>query len=91
MGIEEMYGDMKRLGIQIPDTQIQDAQRIPRLMLGVALAYVWLLDPGRSLGQARSAPPDRCAQPSLPELCPSWLQRQLQRGRAPPLGLQLYR
>ena len=33
MWIEEMYGDMKPLGIQIPDTQIQDAQRIPRLML----------------------------------------------------------
>ena len=44
-----MYGDMKRHGFQIQNTQMQDAQRISRLMLGVALAYAWLLALGAAV------------------------------------------
>ena len=92
--MEEMYGDMKRHGFQIQDTQIQDAQRISRLRLGVALAYAWLLALGAAVVKRGLRPQidvrSRRDQ-SYARLGRDWLQRPWQRGRAPPLGLQLYR
>ena len=61
MWIEEMYGDMKRHGFQIQNTQIQDAQRISRLMLGVALAYAWLLALGAVVVKRGLRPRSMCA------------------------------
>ena len=94
LGMEEMYGDMKRHGFQIQDTQIQDAQRISRLRLGVARAYAWLLALGAAVVQRGLRPQiagrSRRDQ-SQARLGRDWLQRPWQRGPAPPLGLQLYR
>ena len=46
MWIEEMYGDMKGHGFDLESTHLRDTQRIERLMLGVCIAFVWLLTLG---------------------------------------------
>ena len=43
MWIEEMYGDMKGHGFDLEATQLRHTDRLERLLLGVCLAYVWLL------------------------------------------------
>lgn len=43
MWIEEMYGDMKGHGFDLQRTHLRHADRIQRLMLGVCIAYVWLV------------------------------------------------
>ena len=42
METAELYKDLKQHGFQIQDMQLQDANHITRLMLSVALTYVWL-------------------------------------------------
>lgn len=46
MWIEEMFGDMKGHGFDLEATQLRDAKRIERLMLGVCIAFVWLITLG---------------------------------------------
>jgi hypothetical protein len=46
MWIEEMFGDMKRHGFNLQATHLRHIPRIERLMLGVCLAYVWLISLG---------------------------------------------
>ena len=46
MWIEEMYGDMKGHGFDLESTHLRDVQRIERLMLGVCIAFVWLITLG---------------------------------------------
>lgn len=46
MWMEEMYGDMKKHGFNLETTQLRDAKRIERLMLGVCIAFVWLITLG---------------------------------------------
>lgn len=46
MWIEEMYGDMKGHGFDLEATHLDDVDRISRLMLGVAITYVWLITLG---------------------------------------------
>lgn len=46
MWIEEMYGDMKGHGFDLESTHLRDGQRIERLMLGVCIAFVWLITLG---------------------------------------------
>ena len=46
MWIEEMYGDMKGHGFDLEATHLRQAERISRLMLGVCLAYTWLISLG---------------------------------------------
>lgn len=46
MWIEEMYGDMKGHGFDLESTHLRDAQRLSRLVLGVCLAFVWLISLG---------------------------------------------
>jgi len=46
MWIEEMFGDMKRHGFDLEATHLRHIQRIERLMLGVCIAYVWLVSLG---------------------------------------------
>jgi len=43
MWMEAMFGDMKDNGFDLEATQLRDASRIQRLMLGVCIAYVWLV------------------------------------------------
>jgi hypothetical protein len=46
MWMEEMFGDMKRHGFDLESTQLRKAKRIERLMLGVCIAFVWLITLG---------------------------------------------
>lgn len=46
MWMEEMFGDMKGHGFDLESTHLRDAQRIERLMLGVCIAFVWLITLG---------------------------------------------
>lgn len=46
MWIEEMFGDMKGHGFDLEATHLRDAQRISRLVLGVCIAYLWLISVG---------------------------------------------
>ena len=46
MWMEEMYGDMKANGFDLEATHLRHALRIQTLMLGVCIAYVWLLTLG---------------------------------------------
>jgi hypothetical protein len=46
MWIEEMFGDMKRNGFDLESTHLREAKRIERLMLGVCIAFVWLITLG---------------------------------------------
>ena len=41
-----MYGDMKGHGFDLEATHLRHAERISRLMLGVCLAYTWLISLG---------------------------------------------
>lgn len=43
MWIEEMFGDMKKHGFDLERTHLRHLDRIERLMLGVCIAYVWLV------------------------------------------------
>lgn len=43
MWIEEMYGDMKGHGFDLESTHLRDRRRIERLILGVCIAFVWLI------------------------------------------------
>ena len=44
--IEEMFRDFKELGFRLETTHIRHTDRVNRLLLGICLAYVWLLNAG---------------------------------------------
>jgi hypothetical protein len=44
--VEEMYGDMKGHGFEMEKTHLDDADRLSRLVLGICLAYTWLITLG---------------------------------------------
>lgn len=46
MWMEEMFGDMKGHGFDLESTHLRDKHRIERLMLGVCIAFVWLITLG---------------------------------------------
>lgn len=46
MWIEEMFADMKKHGFNMQATHLRHIQRIERLILGVCIAYVWLVSLG---------------------------------------------
>lgn len=52
MGIEEMFGDWKRHGWDLETTHLRHTDRLSRLMLAVALLYVWLTWLGERLLKA---------------------------------------
>lgn len=54
MWIEQMFGDMKGHGMNLEATRLQHFQHLSRLMLAVALVYIWLIHTGQraiKLGQ----------------------------------------
>jgi len=56
MWIEEMFGDFKSNGFDLETTRLRHFQRLSRLTLIVALAYVWLVafgSKGVKAGQRR--------------------------------------
>ena len=46
MWIEEMFGDMKKHGLDLENTMLRQADRPSRLTLAVALLYVWMISIG---------------------------------------------
>ena len=46
MGIEEMFGDMKKHGFDLESAMLHTFQRLSRLTLAVACLYVWLVSTG---------------------------------------------
>lgn len=49
MGIEEMFGDLKKHGVDLEATHLRHFQRLSRLTLAVALLYVWMVALGSSI------------------------------------------
>lgn len=43
MWIEELHGDLKGHGVDLEASCLRDPSRLERLMLGVAIAYAWLI------------------------------------------------
>lgn len=43
MWIEELHGDLKGHGVELKASRLEDPTRLERLMLGVAIAYAWLI------------------------------------------------
>lgn len=46
MWTEERYGDMKGQGVDLEATHLADERRMARLVLAVALSFVWLISLG---------------------------------------------
>ena len=44
--IEEMFRDFKEFGFRLETTHLRDEERVSRLLLGVCLAHVWLMNAG---------------------------------------------
>lgn len=42
MWIEQLFGDLKKHGVDVEATQLRHADRLSRLLLAVCLLYVWL-------------------------------------------------
>jgi len=52
MGIEEMFGDFKRHGWDLETPHRRHAERLSRLVMAVALLYVWLVLLGQRVVKA---------------------------------------
>ena len=46
MWLDELYGDLKRHGVNLEQTRLRHFQRLSRLFFLVALFYLWLVDQG---------------------------------------------
>jgi hypothetical protein len=46
MGIEEMFGDLKKHGFDLQRTMLRHFERLSRLTLAVVLLYIWLISIG---------------------------------------------
>ena len=80
MWIEEMFGDMKKHGFNLEVSRLHHAERLSRLMLVVAILYVWLVTLGEHvIQQGLHAAVDRSKNPELSifRLGWDWLERQL--------------
>jgi hypothetical protein len=86
--IEEMFSDHKRRGLNLEQTRLVDEDRLQRLLVAVALAYLWLMQIGfqvLSRGWWRQVD-NRGATRSV-SLCQiglRWLREQMNQGRLPP-------
>lgn len=47
--IEEMFSDHKSRGLNLEKTRLRDAERIQKLLVAVATAYLWLMQIGHSV------------------------------------------
>ena len=93
MWMEAMFGDMKRNGFDLEMTRLRDAQRIQRLLLGVSIAYVWLVALGSWViknGHRHLVDRKDRRDKSYFRLGWDWLARCLRLGRPAPLWLKPY-
>jgi hypothetical protein len=89
MWVEEMFGDMKGHGFDLAATHLRRATRIERLLLGVCIAFVWLLTLGSWLvkrGYRHLLDPKSRRDKSYFRLGWDWIERCLRLGL--PIRLQ---
>jgi hypothetical protein len=85
-GCEEMFSDLKSRGFHLDLSQLQDPDRFSRLLLAVALLYVWVLSVPRRLCFTQAAK-RLTARPlfqrySLFQFARRWLAKQLTLGKS---------
>ena len=85
-GCEEMFSDLKSRGFHLDLSQLQHPDRFSRLLLAVALLYVWVLSVARRLCFTQAAK-RFTARPlfqrySLFQFARRWLAKQLTLGKA---------
>jgi hypothetical protein len=91
--VEEMFRDFKECGFRLEQTRIRLPERISRLLLGICLAYVWLLSAGVWLtkrGFRRQIDRRRKRQLSYFQLGMRYLQHLLTRDTRLPCTLRIY-
>jgi len=84
MRVDEMFSDFKSRGFHLEKTNLRHADRIDRLILVVALVYVWLMFLGHWLikrGWRREMDPKKERSYSYFQLGWRWLERCLARGQ----------
>jgi hypothetical protein len=90
MWIETLFRDWQSGGFGLERTRIGTTRQLERLLLVLALAYVWLVSVGRWVvkrGYRRlvDAGTPRCWKTSLFQLGKSWLERQHHALQLPPI------
>jgi hypothetical protein len=91
--IEEMFRDFKEFGFRLEQTRIKMAERISRLLVGICIAYVWLLGTGVWLCKnGRRKRVDRRPKRQLSHfrIGLRYLQQSLLRNMPIPLKLAIY-
>lgn len=73
-GIEALFSDLKSRGFDLEASQLRKADRIDRLLLGVAIAVYWAVSTGMWDQQTRALTAERKAPDQRPTWCHrSWL------------------
>lgn len=93
MRIDEMFSDFKSRGFHLEKTNLRHADRIDRLILLVALVYVWLMFLGHWLikrGWRRVIDPQKKRSYSYFQLGWRWLARCLARGQGVRIAFTCY-
>jgi hypothetical protein len=93
MWTEEMYGDLKGHGFDLEATQLDDGERISRLVLAVCIAFVWLITLGSRLvkqGLRHFVDVKSRRDKSYFRIGWDWIQRCLRLGKPIPLTFHPY-
>lgn len=91
--IEEMFRDFKEFGFRLEQTRIRMAERVSRLLVGICIAYVWLLSAGVWLcknGHRKKVDRRPKRQLSHFQIGQRYLQQSLFRTTPIPLKLSIY-
>ena len=84
-----MFSDHKSRGLNLEQTRLTDPDRIERLLVAVALAYLWIMEVGALVvirdqwRQVDNRGAERSA--SLCQIGLRWLKESLNEGFSPPL------
>lgn len=92
--IEEMFRDFKEQGFRLERTRVRVAERLSRLLLGLCLAYVWLVNAGIWVSKRRLRPQvdrRRDRQLSWFQVGLRYLQHLLVLNKDVPCTIQAYR
>lgn len=93
MWIDEMFSDFKGRGFHLDKTHIEEAERLERLILGVALVYVWLTHLASGLvkrGQRKQVDKGFARQLSYFQIGLRWCQHCQAHGMLLPLAFRVY-
>ena len=91
--IEEMFRDFKEFGFRLEQTRIRQAERVSRLLVGICIAYVWLLSAGTWLcknGNRKTVDRRKKRQLSHFQIGIRFLQQSLLRNMRLPLKITIY-